>query len=119
MDNGIVNPYRGSWCSEGLETTWECDWRVIGNQRSISWDGADGFKGQAGDVRSEYRDMKVAHAKAADKQGGHEGLIRNFVHCIRNGEIPETVCTDNIKSLTMVFSAIESASRKEPVPVEC
>ena len=118
MDNGIVYTYRGSWCSEGLETTWECDWRVIGDHGSISWDGAGGFKGQSGIVRSEYRDVQMADADAEDKQGGHEGLIRDFVRCIRDGETPETVGSDNIKSLAMVFGAIESAAKKEPVPVE-
>ena len=119
MDNGIVYTYRGSWCSEGLETTWECDWRVIGDQGSILWDGADGFNGQAGVVGSKYRDLEVEPASAADKQDGHEGLIRDFVRCIRNGETPETVGSDNIKSLAMVFGAIVSAAKKEPVPVEC
>ena len=119
MDNGIVYTYRGSWCSEGLETTWECDWRVIGDHGSISWDGADGFKGQSGVVRNEYRDLEVEPANAADKQDGHEGLIRDFVRCIRDGETPETVGSDNIKSLAMVFGAIESAARKAPVSIEC
>ena len=119
MDNDIVYTYRGSWCSEGLETAWECQWRVIGDRGSIAWDGADGFEGQSGKDRSQYRNLELEPANRADKQGGHEGLIRNFVHCIRNGEIPETVCTDNIKSLAMVFAAIESATAGAPVKITC
>ena len=43
MSDGIVYTYRGSWCSEGLNTTWECDWRIIGERGTITWDGADAF----------------------------------------------------------------------------
>ncbi len=51
------------------------------------------------------------------KIGGHAGLIRDFIDCIREGRTPETVCTDNIKSLAMVFGAIESAEKGRPIQV--
>ena len=47
MTDGLVFTYRGSWCSEGLNTTWESDWRVIGQKGSARWDGATGFQAQA------------------------------------------------------------------------
>ena len=40
-----------------------------------------------------------------------------FVDCLREGRTPETICTDNIKSLAMVFSAIESAEKGRTVKV--
>ena len=43
--------------------------------------------------------------------------IRDFVDCVREGRTPETICTDNIKSLAMVFSAIESAEKGRTVEV--
>ena len=49
------------------------------------------------------------------KIGGHEGLIRDFVDCLRTGRTPETICTNNIKSLAMVFGAIESAMTRRVV----
>src|SRR5581483_10997567 len=30
MSDGSVFSYRGSWCAEGLNTSWESDWRVTG-----------------------------------------------------------------------------------------
>ena len=47
MTGGIVYTYRGSWCAEGLNTTWESDWRIIGTKGSVIWDGAAGFQAQA------------------------------------------------------------------------
>jgi predicted dehydrogenase len=51
------------------------------------------------------------------KQGAHQGLVDEFIHCVKTGETPETVCTDNIKSLAMVFGAIESAATGKRVEI--
>ena len=123
MTGGIVYTYRGSWCSEGLSTTWECDWRVIGQQGTITWDGAEGFKGQkvvtTGEFRSECKDLDISKAESTDRIGGHKGLILEFADCVQNGGTPETSYNDNIKSLAMVFGAIESAESGAPVSITC
>ena len=51
------------------------------------------------------------------KQGGHAGVICEFVQAVQTGTIPETVASDNIKSLAMVFGAIESAELGQPVAI--
>jgi predicted dehydrogenase len=121
MTGGIVYTYRGSWCSEGLNTTWECDWRIIGQRGSITWDGAEAFGGESiaesGAFRSTYEPMQVDPPNAGDRIGGHEGVITEFVDSVLNGRTPETVCSDNIKSLAMVFGAIESAEQGTPVDI--
>jgi predicted dehydrogenase len=43
--------------------------------------------------------------------------MQEFLSCIRTGATPETICTDNIKSLAMVFGAIESAKTGKPVEI--
>jgi predicted dehydrogenase len=112
MSNGIVYTYRGSWCSEGINTTWECDWRAIGTRGSATWNGADAFKAQVvaepGGFISNLRDVAV-DVTDTPKKDGHAGCIREFVACVLAGTTPETICTDNIKSLSMVFGAIKSA----------
>ncbi|MFO7821595.1 MAG: Gfo/Idh/MocA family oxidoreductase, partial [Lentisphaeria bacterium] len=30
MTNGLVFTYRGSWCAQGLPTSWQCEWRAVG-----------------------------------------------------------------------------------------
>lgn len=122
MSDGIVYTYRGSWCAEGLNTPWESEWRIIGTQGSVTWDGKDGFRGQVvaerGGFFSACRDVTVPGWDQPAKSGGHAGVIRDFVRCIQAGETPETVCTDNIKSLAMVFGAIASAQEQRRVSVE-
>ena len=121
MTGGVVYVYRGSWCSEGLNTSWECDWRVIGRTGSVLWDGADGFRAEgvarSGGFRSELRSIEVPELSEPGKEGGHAGLIADFVRCIRSGETPETSCEDNIKSVAMVFAAIESSEGGRSVAV--
>ncbi len=121
MSNGLVFVYRGSWCAEGLNTTWESSWRCIGETGSVTWDGADELRAQAitgseGFFR-ERADVEVP-VPETDKSGGHAGLILDFVRCVRSGETPETTCTDNIKSLAMVFGAIQSAQEGSRVQIK-
>ena len=120
MTDGLIYTYRGSWCAEGLNTSWESWWRCVCETGSVTWDGGEGFCAQAvvetGGFHSKWEDLDVA-IPDADKRGGHAGLIRDFVRCIRTGDTPETVCTDNIKSLAMVFGAIESAENGRRVEI--
>jgi len=121
MTNGIVLTYRGSWCSEGLNTTWECDWRVVGSTGSATWDGGQTIKAskvseQDGFFR-KHEDIPVPAVREPDKSDGHLGLIREFVECIKTGGTPETIASDNIKSLAMVFGAIESAETGREVVI--
>ena len=121
FNNGLIYTYRGSWCAEGLNTTWECDWRFIGENGSAKWDGGDGFQAQVvastGDFFSKHRDVPLPEIDTSGKVGGHDDLIREFVNCVRSGAIPETICTDNIKSLSMVFGAIQSADSGKRIEI--
>jgi predicted dehydrogenase len=121
MTGGIVYTYRGSWCAEGLNTSWEGDWRIIGEKGSATWDGGSGFRAQVvtdtGEFRSRLEDVELPPDQFEDQNRGHGGLIREFVQCVRTGATPQTVCTDNIKSLAMVFGAIESARSGKSVEI--
>ena len=120
MSNGLVYTYRGSWCAEGLQTTWECDWRLIGQKGTLLWDGGQKMAAESAEWKGEFfsaRKTETIEAYAGSKTGGHAGLIQNFIECLRSGQTPETICTDNIKSLAMVFGAIESAVGGSPVTI--
>ena len=112
--NEIVYTYRGSWCAEGLRTSWEAEWRFIGLHGSLKWDGVQGFAAET-EVRtngfwSDVQSVEIPAYTKTEKTEGHTSCIREFVECVRTGARPDTICTDNIKSLSMVFGAIESAT---------
>lgn len=121
MTGGAVYTYRGSWCAEGMNTSWECDWRIIGENGSVKWDGGSNFQiqvvAETGDFFSKWEDVEIPPHDPKEKIGGHEGLIKEFIRCVQTGGTPETICTDNIKSLAMVFGAIESAEAGKPVEI--
>ncbi|HET7716582.1 MAG TPA: Gfo/Idh/MocA family oxidoreductase [Bauldia sp.] len=114
FDRGVVFTYRGSWCADGLRTSWESAWRIVGERGTLTWDGFD-------DIRAERRTavreglfdkpepVAIPPIDASDRVGGHRGVMQDFVAALRKGSEPETVGHENIKSLAMVFGAIESA----------
>ena len=120
MSGGLVLNYRGSWCCEGLNTTWECDWRIIGEKGCVKWNGGGEFQAQTvAKTGSFFSEMETVTVPILDdaKGGSHGGNIREFVDCVLNGGTPETTAADNIKSLAMVFGAIESADSGRRVAI--
>ncbi|MDD5704526.1 MAG: Gfo/Idh/MocA family oxidoreductase [Kiritimatiellae bacterium] len=113
MTNQVVYNYRGSWAAEGLNTSWECAWRFIGDQGSVTWDGGVAFKAQVVAERNGFiyktRDVEVAFDAAVPALTGHAGCIGEFIDCVRAGRTPQTEGADNIKSLAMVHGAIAAA----------
>ncbi len=117
----VVYTYRGSWCAEGLNTAWECDWRIIGEKGSVTWNGAAGFQAQvaveSGGFNSKLQDVPVPEWDAPQMLCGHAGVIEAFIHAVQTRTEPETTGADNIKSLTMVLGAIESAETGQKIQI--
>ena len=61
--------------------------------------------------------IEVPPLDESDRIGGHLGVIRDFVRAVESGTEPETRGADNIKSLGMVFAAIESAETGRRVDI--
>ena len=119
---GKVFTYAGSWCADGFRTSWEGSWRIVAERGSLLWDGHDGLKAE---VVASGRDgiidkteaIEVPALDPTDRVGGHLGIIQDFMRAIETGTEPETHGADNIKSLAMVFGAIESAETGRRVAI--
>ena len=114
MGDGVAFTYRGSWCAETLRTSWESSWRIVGTRGTLLWDGEDDIRAEVATARrsglfAEGEAVVVPPLDPRDRVGGHRGIVEDFVQAIRTGEPPETAGSENIKSLAMVFGAIESA----------
>lgn len=121
FDGDVVFTYRGSWCAEGAKTSWESAWRIVGTRGTLLWDGYDGFNahvvsGDSGFLR-EVEPIVVPPLPTDAQTHGHASVIAEFVTRLERGEAPETVSSDNIQSLAMVFGAIESAAQKRRVEI--
>lgn len=123
MTDNIVFSYRGSWVAEGFRTSWNSKWRIIGEKGSILWDGENEIAGEVvistPGLLSEYRPISIPLTNENEKVlEGHVGVISDFVQALQTGKMPETICTDNIKSLSMVFGAIDSTISKKRTLIE-
>jgi predicted dehydrogenase len=123
MTQGIVFSYRGSWCAEGQNTGWDSSWRIVGERGSVLWDGSDTFKAEAVDPDAppafirKQKQMSRGSDMVTMPVTGHAAVIKEFVDCVATGRTPETICTDNIKSLAMVFAAVESGKARQKLAV--
>jgi len=121
MSNGIVFNYRGSWCAQGAPTAWACEWRAVGHTGTALWDGEDGIKAEAV-TNNEGFFRETAPIELAEMEPlahlNHAGVINEFIECLKTGATPQTICTDNVKSLAMVLSAIESAENGQKIKIE-
>jgi len=119
MTGGLRYTYRGSWCSEGKNTSWNCDWRVVGPRGSALWDGESAPSAevvtQTGGFISETEPREIVAPEGMP--GGIAGSLRDFLNALATGATPMGECHDNIKSLAMVFAAIESSATGKRVPV--
>ncbi|UVK36268.1 Gfo/Idh/MocA family oxidoreductase [Mesorhizobium sp. AR10] len=114
--------YAGSWCAAGFRTSWESTWRIVAERGSLVWDGEDGLKAEVvlpvrDGLFDQTQPIVVPPLDPADRIGGHLGIIQDFVHAIEAGAEPETRGADNIRSLAMVFGAIESAETGRRVAI--
>jgi predicted dehydrogenase len=119
MDYGLRYTYRGSWCAEGRPTTWEAEWRAVGEFGTAVWDGAqtvagDLVSGNQGFTRESTPIKPVIEPMA---NPGIQGSLTEFVEALRTGKTPMGECHDNIKSLGMVFGAIKSSRLGKRVPI--
>ena len=120
MSNGIVFTYRGSWCSEGCHTSWQGNWRFVGDKGTVMYEGDQKPYGQvvASDdgFNRQFRDAQIINADRTLLNGMH-GALKEMLEFLKTGKQPQTECHDNIKSLAMVFSVIESSKKGRRIPV--
>jgi predicted dehydrogenase len=119
MSGGLRYTYRGSWSSEGRHTSWEAEWRAVGPRGSATWDGRDAPAAEVVVGTGGFHAVTEPRAAevASDFAPGIAGSLRDFLHALETGATPMGECHDNIRSLAMVFGAIESAATGQRVAV--
>jgi predicted dehydrogenase len=115
FDNGVVFNYRGSWCSQGFDTGWDGAWRILGERGAVRWDGAERIEaeiiaGKTGFIRPK-KAIRVPLLPEKQFPPPHVAIMREFLHGLETGRVPETIVTDNIHSFAMIHAAIESAEK--------
>lgn len=119
MEDGLRFCYRGSWTSEGLDTSWDGDWKAVGPRGAAGWDHNNDpvteTVASTTSLRSEY--VRKTHPKPSIASG-ISGSLAEFIDALKTGATPQGECHDNLNSLAMVFAAITSNQRRERVMLE-
>lgn len=99
--------YTGSWCADGLETSWNGSWRVNAAAGSALWDGEGSPVVER--VSSAGTDA-VAPAGVTASAEEIGGALAEFVDALRTGVVPSGEVHSNVYSLAMVEAAVQSSS---------
>lgn len=119
MTGGVHFSYEGSWCAQGLETSWDSSWRAVGPLGSALWDGSANPTAEVQREGAEDVSLEQVQAPTIDVPGrGIAGSLADFVRALRSGITPMGECHDNIRSLAMVFAALESSRTGRRVAVK-
>ncbi len=119
LADGVKFAYRGSWCPEGCDTSWHGNWRFIGDRGTILYENDAQPHGRVlvGPSKNrKFRDLKPLQSSM--QHHGMHGALREMLRFLRTGKMPQTECHDNIKSMAMVFAALESSRKGRPVDVK-
>jgi predicted dehydrogenase len=111
FEGGVRYTFVGSWCSPGLETSWNGSWRVSGSKGSATWDGETMPKVDAENDRQQKSEAEPGHETIA-------GSLAEFIDSIRTGRTPAGEVHSNVLSLAMVEAAVHSAQRGARVFVD-
>jgi predicted dehydrogenase len=114
FSGGARYVYTGSWCADGLETSWNGTWRANAAGGSASWDGeGDPVVERVNPGGSADRDGRRGdspddgNAASAEEIGG---ALAEFVSALRTGAVPSGEVHSNVYSLAMVEAAVLSSS---------
>ncbi|MBE3134949.1 MAG: gfo/Idh/MocA family oxidoreductase, partial [Acidobacteria bacterium] len=103
----------------GCHTSWNGDWRIIGERGTLIYDHDQEPRGEVVAGRTGFsRPLKpVKIARSPVRKTGMHGALREMLAFLRTGRKPQCECHDNIKSLAMVFAAMESHRKGKRVDV--
>ena len=103
--------FAGSWCSPGLETSWNGSWRISGSGGTALWDGDQEPVAQTTDGEPITGAVGSGPEEIA-------GSLAEFIAALRDGRVPSGEVHSNVMSLAMVEGAVRSAQTGQRVVLE-
>lgn len=114
FDGGTVVNYRGSWVSPGPQTSWSGEWRMECAGGEILWSSRNMPEPDSLTIRplgKRARRIKLLDYPLTDRHGS----LNAFREAIESDQEPESSGRDNLKTLSLMFTAIESAVSEKPL----
>jgi predicted dehydrogenase len=112
--NGIPVTYAGSWCSQGMETTWNGNWRfecengvltieddAVYVQRHRGIEDRPGFRHVSNESKAEVPLVEMPRE-------GQDYLLHEFYEAVTGDHMPPTTAQDNIHTMRFVFDIVRA-----------
>ena len=113
FEGGVIAMHHANGASVGKQSPWHGDLRLEGPEGSLTWE-----------ENAIYRTHHPVGGEASREElpldevaTGQDGLLAVFVEALLAGREPECSGQDNLKSLAIVFAAIQSATEGRPVEI--
>ncbi|HEY0752386.1 MAG TPA: Gfo/Idh/MocA family oxidoreductase [Ktedonobacteraceae bacterium] len=113
FDGGTVVSYRGSWISQGPVTNWCGEWQMDCERGQIVWTG----RGELSEKvlirplgKRPYA-LRLPAMPLVDRSGS----LQAFVQAVESKTAPESSGHDNLKTLALMFAAIQAVESGLPV----
>lgn len=105
MNNGARVVYTGSWCSKGKHGDWNANWHIEGERGTLLYENGHITlcKTRGYDIM-EQRAVPVKKMKHTNQAY----VLNEFMKAVKAGRRPETDVEDNMKSVGMVFAAVQA-----------
>ncbi|MFA4016181.1 MAG: hypothetical protein RUDDFDWM_001284 [Candidatus Fervidibacterota bacterium] len=110
FQDGIMVTHHALGCSVGKADHWQGEWRIDGEKGSLSWEEGKLVYGRSlPSEQATIQELPLDPLPFVDTKA----VLVEFVSAVKEKREPECSAQDNLKTLAMVFGAIESAKRKQ------
>lgn len=110
--DGLRVVYEGSWHTIDVDMTGNgCDWRIECEQGVYACKKEVVYEGARGNSASGSFGVPLSPVPMVEMEyQGHIYLLGEFMDAIHSGRLPQTTGEDNLKTLAMVFAAVEAVN---------
>jgi predicted dehydrogenase len=110
--DGLVATHVSVGCAVGSQTSWNGDWRIEGPNGSVDWDKSGTWYSHLHRTEEKVDRRAIPQVEV---RPAHQAILDEFFSAIKEDRQPECNAQDNLKSLAMVFAAIQSTKEGRKV----
>lgn len=121
FQNGMAATYVGSWCSQGMETTWNANWRFECEKGILTIEDDAVYiqhlleVGDSPGALKNIHDEKQAVPLITMERQAQDYLLHEFYEAVTQGKPTGTPAQDNIHTIEFVFGVVHSCDTGEIV----
>jgi predicted dehydrogenase len=105
FENGVIATHRAIGCTMGhVPAGHNGEWRYEGPLGTLTWEGFDLYH-----TLKHKADPQIREQITLGEVDGSNPVLNEFVRALQENRQPECNAEDNLKSMAMVFGAVQSA----------